>query len=130
MGEKIQMKKTLWGRGTVILIGVILSTALAVAALGIYSRGNVVVGIKSLTVGTGDSTAAKNGRVSVAVEGMSCPTSCPAGIVAMLNRTPGVLSAKASFENKEANVEFDPAAVSSEKIVEAINNMGYKAKLK
>ncbi len=123
------MKKTLWGRGTVILIGVILSTALAVAALGIYSRGNVV-GIKSLTVGTGDSTAAKNGRVSVAVEGMSCPTSCPAGIVAMLNRTPGVLSAKASFENKEANVEFDPAAVSPEKIVEAINNMGYKAKLK
>ena len=130
VGEKIQMKKTLRGRGTVILIGVILSTAVAIAALGIYSRGNVVVGIKSLTVGTGDSTAAKNGRVSVAVEGMSCPTSCPAGIVAVLNRTPGILFAEASFENKEANVEFDPAAVSPEKIVEAINNMGYRAKLK
>jgi len=123
------MKKTLRGKGTVILIGVILSTALAVAALGIYSRGNVV-GIESLTVGTDDSTAAKNGRVSVAVEGMSCPTSCPAGIVAMLNRTPGVFSAEASFENKEANVEFDPVRVSPEKIVEAINNMGYRAKLK
>jgi len=114
---------------TLILTGVILSAALAVAALGIYSPESGA-DIKSLMGGTGDSTAAKNGRVSVAVEGMSCPTSCPAGIVAMLNRTPGVLSAEASFENKEANVEFDPATVSPEKIVEAINNMGYRAKLK
>lgn len=86
--------------------------------------------IKSLTSGSGDSTAAKTEQVFITVEGMSCPTSCVAGIVAMLNRTPGVLSADVSFENKEANVEFDPAAVSREKIVEAINNMGYRASLK
>jgi len=128
VGEKIQMKKTLWGRGTMVLIAVIVSV-IAVAAFGLYLP-EIGAGLKSPAGETGDSTAPKNGRVAVTVEGMSCPTSCPAGIVAMLNRTPGVISAEASFENKEASVEFDPATVSREKIVEAITNMGYRASIK
>ncbi len=48
----------------------------------------------------------------------------------MLKRTKGVVSAEVSYEKKEANVEFNPADTSRDKIVEAINNMGYKASVK
>lgn len=128
MDEHLQTKRTLRSRGTLILIAVIVS-AIVIAAFGFYSPESGK-SLKSPAGETGDSTAAKNARVSITVDGMSCPTSCPAGIVAMLNRTPGVLFADASYENKEANVEFDPAAVTREKIVEAITNMGYRASVK
>lgn len=129
MDEHIQTKKALLRIGTVILIALIAS-AIAAAAFALYSPEGGA-SINSLAgSGTAAPTLAKIERVSITVDGMSCPTSCPAGIVAMLNRTRGVLSADASFENKEANVEFDPTAVSREKIVEAITNMGYRASIK
>jgi len=126
--EHLQMKRTLRSRGTVVLIAVIVS-AIAITAYGLYSPESGA-SLKSLAGDSRQPTVAKTSRVSITVDGMICPTSCPAGIVAMLNRTPGILSADASFENKEANVEFDPAAVSREKIVEAITNMGYRASVK
>ncbi|HLG16964.1 MAG TPA: heavy metal-associated domain-containing protein [Blastocatellia bacterium] len=75
------------------------------------------------------AAAAKNERVLIAVEGMSC-TSCAKGIKAMLKRTPGVVSAEVSYERREASVEYDPSRTSTDKIVEAITNLGYKATLK
>ena len=71
----------------------------------------------------------KTERVIIAIEGMHCG-SCASGVKAMLKRTRGVVSAEVSFEQKEAKVEFDSSATSREKIVEAINNMGYKASAK
>ena len=83
--------------------------------------------------GTSASTAAvtavKNERVLIAVDGMQC-TSCAKGIKAMLKRTSGVVSAEVSYERSEADVEYDPSRTSSEKIVQAISNMGYKARVK
>ncbi len=75
------------------------------------------------------ATMATTERVQIAINGMHCGN-CARGIKAMLKRTPGVVSAEVNFEQKEANVEFDPSATTREKIVEAINNMGYKASLK
>lgn len=75
------------------------------------------------------NNAVKNERVLIAIEGMSC-TSCATGIKAMLKRTPGVVSAEVSYERREADVEFDPSKTAPEKIVEAIANMGYKARVK
>ncbi len=60
---------------------------------------------------------------------MQC-SSCAVGIKAMLKRTPGVVSAEVSLEKKEAMVEFNPSETSREKIVEAINNLGYRASVK
>ena len=52
------------------------------------------------------------------------------GIKAMLKRTPGVITAEVRFEQQEAIVEYDPVRTSPVKIVEAIKNLGYKAKVK
>lgn len=71
----------------------------------------------------------KTERVIIAVAGMSC-TSCAKGIKAMLKRTPGVIAAEASFERREAVVDYDANQTSHEKIVEAINKLGYKASIK
>lgn len=100
-----------------------LAVGVAVSAFRVDWGTGAPAGVSAVT----DSTATKTERVLVTVEGMSCPGSCPSGITAMLNRTPGVVSAEVSFERKEANVEFDPGVTSTEKIVEAINKMGYKA---
>ena len=68
-------------------------------------------------------------RVVIAVEGMYCD-SCATGIRAMLKRTSGVVSADVSYQRKEAIVDYDPDKITPDKIVETINNLGYKAKVK
>ena len=75
------------------------------------------------------SYAVENKRVKIAIEGMHC-TSCAQGIKAMLKRTPGVITAEVSFEQREAIVAYDPERTAPEKIIEAIEKMGYKAKVK
>jgi len=71
----------------------------------------------------------KTERAIIVVEGMSC-SSCAKGIKAMLKRTPGVIAAEVSFERHEAVVDYDADQTSREKIVEAINKLGYKASIK
>src|SRR6266851_10321308 len=75
------------------------------------------------------STNASAERVVIAVEGMYCD-SCAAGVKAMLKRTPGVISSDVSYQKKEAIVYYDSQKTTPEKIVEAINNLGYKASVK
>ena len=56
--------------------------------------------------------------------------SCASGIKAMLKRTPAVVSAEVNYERREADVEYDASSTSPEKIVDAVNKMGYKASVK
>lgn len=86
------------------------------------------------TVGA-DSTAlaAKDGvRQAVAifkVEGMTC-VACASGLKATLGRENGVLSAEVNYEKSTAKISFDPAKTSIEKLIAAIGQLGYVAKLK
>lgn len=88
----------------------------------------VVAAVLALNVAA-NSRAVKTERVKIAIEGMHC-TSCAQGIKVTLKRTPGVITAEVSYEQREAVVEYDPSRTSPAKIVEAINNLGYKAKVK
>ena len=63
-----------------------------------------------------------------AVEGMTCP-SCAAGMKATLEREEGVTSAEVDYEQARARIRFDPAKTSVEKLIAAIAEMGYSAKL-
>ena len=78
------------------------------------------------TLGSGEPSSE---RVVLAVEGMICD-SCAAGIKAMLKRTAGVIAVDVSYQKKEAVVDYNPEKVTPEKIVETINNLGYKARVK
>ena len=89
-----------------------------------------VIAMVALTLSVAAASyAVENKRVKIAIEGMHC-TSCAQGIKAMLKRTPGVITAVVSFEQREAIVEYDPVRTAPVKIIEAIEKLGYKAKVK
>jgi len=73
--------------------------------------------------------AAPPAKVTLSITGMHCE-SCAAGITAILKRTDGVVKADVSYESREAAVEYEPAKTSPEKIIVAIETLGYKAALK
>lgn len=101
----------------------------AVVALAAASALGLIVRAQRPTSQAAEAAQAKAERVVIGIEGMHCG-GCASGVKAMLKRTPGVISAEVSYEEKQAEVEFDPSATTREKLVEAVNNMGYKASVK
>lgn len=65
-------------------------------------------------------------KAVIGVNGMSC-AHCEGRVNAALEALEGVKSAKASAKKSEVTVKFDEAAVAYEKLIEAINQAGYKA---
>jgi mercuric ion binding protein len=121
-----EQKATGTGKGLVrrgMAVAVAVCALAAASALCFAVRVQMKAGVAAVIA------PAVTERVVVAVEGMHCG-GCASGIKAMLKRTDGVVSADVSYERKEAVVEFDPGRTSREKIVEAINNMGYKVSVK
>ena len=70
--------------------------------------------------------AAEQQTLILDIKGMHC-TGCASGIKAMLRRVDGVTKADVSFEERLAKVEYDPAKANAEKIIAAVEKMGYKA---
>jgi len=50
-------------------------------------------------------------------------------VVAALERLPGVIRAEVSLEKAQARVRFDDARTSSDKLVAAIDRLGFQARL-
>ncbi|HET8980683.1 MAG TPA: heavy metal translocating P-type ATPase [Solirubrobacteraceae bacterium] len=71
--------------------------------------------------------AAPGERVELAIEGMTC-ASCAARIEKRLNKLDGV-SASVNYASEHAAVSFDPARVSLEDLVGAVQAAGYHASL-
>ncbi len=60
------------------------------------------------------------------VGGMSCE-GCVASVTKVLTALPGVADAQVSLEQGEARVDYDPAKVSKEEMVGAIDDAGFEA---
>jgi len=65
-------------------------------------------------------------QARLTVSGMTCG-SCAASLEAALADIPGVASAKASYENGQAIVEYDAARVTTEQLKEVVKKVGFKA---
>ncbi|HEU4649307.1 MAG TPA: heavy metal translocating P-type ATPase, partial [Gemmatimonadales bacterium] len=65
---------------------------------------------------------------SIPVTGMTC-AACSARVQRSLEKTPGVSSAAVNLMTGTASVDFDPAAVSPERLVQVIQDTGYGATL-
>lgn len=61
------------------------------------------------------------------IEGMHC-SSCAMTIDMDLEDLEGIKSAKTSYAKSEVEVEFDPAKVNEELILETVKKSGYTAK--
>ena len=66
-------------------------------------------------------------RLELPIEGMTC-ASCAARIERKLNKLDGV-TASVNYATEKAAVEYDPAQVSPESLVEAVEQVGYSAHL-
>ena len=91
-------------------------------------RRRVLITIALLLFVSGAVLAAP-AQVAITISGMHCG-GCATGIRAMLERTDGVLKAEVSYEERRALVEYDASKTSPERIVAAIEKMGYKAQVK
>jgi copper chaperone len=104
----------------------------AIAALALLSLGLSACNRPA----SQQSTAAKSADVSAApapemqtltlvVQGMHC-SGCPSIISDALEKLPGVESCTASLEDASAQVRFDPALITQERIAEEVVALGYK----
>ncbi len=67
----------------------------------------------------------KNKKVTLKVSGMHC-NGCSASIGKALSRLDGIEHAEADFQKGIVDVIFNEKAIEKEKIVENIENLGYK----
>ena len=73
-------------------------------------------------------TAASGASVTLRIEGMTC-ASCQVAVKTALERLDGVKDAKVSSADKRASVDYDPAKVTPQQLVDAVNKLGYEASL-
>ncbi|QCT95218.1 heavy-metal-associated domain-containing protein [Caminibacter mediatlanticus TB-2] len=62
------------------------------------------------------------------VKGMTCPL-CTTAVKRSLKMTPGVKNAKVFLNTHTAYVIFDEKKVNTEKLIQAIRNVGYDGKI-
>ncbi|MEK6629442.1 MAG: heavy metal translocating P-type ATPase, partial [Acidobacteriota bacterium] len=67
-------------------------------------------------------------RITLPVEGMTC-ASCQATVQRALRATPGVAQAAVNLMTHEATIVYDPAVLGPERLVAAINDIGYESHL-
>lgn len=65
-------------------------------------------------------------KIELKIEGMHCG-SCAVGIQMIASGLDGVSSAEVDYNGKKGVFQFDSAKVSKEKIIKAIEELGYKA---
>lgn len=67
-------------------------------------------------------------KIRFPVGGMTC-AGCQANVQRKLENTPGVIEATVSLMAAEASVTFDPAKVTPDRLVQAVRESGYEARL-
>jgi len=64
-------------------------------------------------------------KIELFIKGMHCGA-CAVGIQMLVSQMDGVTSIEVSYESKKGTVEFDSSRVTKEKIIAAIEELGYK----
>lgn len=64
--------------------------------------------------------------VALKIKGMTCG-GCVFAVRKVLTRLPGVSKADVSYENSRAVITYDPARVTTSKMIAAIRTLGYSA---
>lgn len=86
--------------------------------------------ISLLTLHAAAAGAAESARTTLTITGMTCG-GCAAGVKIQLKRMEGVTSYDVSYEKGEAEVGYDPAKTTPEKIAESVAvKTGYKVAVK
>ncbi len=74
------------------------------------------------------SSVSATKSVTLRVEKMAC-SACAARVTKVLQQLDGVKDAKVDLKAKGAVVDYDPARVSPQQLVDAVNDAGFRASL-
>jgi copper chaperone CopZ len=94
-------------------------------------QGSTAKASEKSSASSSERTADETAECELAVEGMVCQ-GCAKNIEKTLGAKSGVVSVEASFQDKNANISYNPEKISSEKIeniVDGIEQPDLKAKL-
>lgn len=89
------------------------------------ATGSVASAASAVSAPGADAPAPTQQRLVLAVEGMVCE-SCEQAIHGAVSALPGVKSCTSSHRAGRAEIEYDAAAISPEKLVSAIAALGYR----
>ncbi len=84
-----------------------------------------VVGLASAV----DVAGAEPAGTTLSIQGMTCG-GCAAAVKIQLKRTEGVTAYEVSLEKAEAQVTYDPAKTTPERIAESVSKTGFEASVK
>lgn len=115
------IEKPKWYQTKGFLVGITLFAAISIAFP--YYSGIFFPNNKKEVVFENQSDLKK---IDVSIEGMTCDA-CQHHINSAVNVLPGIVTVNSSYENGNAEIEFDHTQTSIEEIEEAINSTGYKA---
>lgn len=100
-----------------------------IASLLVFIGLVASVGCRSATNRTAHAASnASSKTVTIPIEGMSC-LACMARVSRTLKEIPGVQAVNVNLEHRNARVRYLDGQVSPERLVNAINRLGYKAGL-
>ena len=88
----------------------------------------ILIGVAAALLIALSAAADQSKRVVLDVPDMTCPL-CPITIEKTLERVPGVISARADFVTKRAEVTYDPHKVGTAVLVQAVDAAGYHARV-
>lgn len=118
--EKRKQTMLLW-----LATGAVAALASVPYYSGMLSDDSASADVSVLAASNSDGEA----LVVFAVDGMTC-AGCAVGMKATLERETGVQLAEVDYEKETARIHFDPSQTSSERLIAAIGELGYSAKVK
>lgn len=115
----------------VIFLGILIIVAVAgsveACSNGFCAAPNATVKNNSTASNPYLSAARDNPKtVQLKITGMDCAM-CTNTIHKKLSKMEGIIKDEVSYENESAIITYDPAKITVEKIIKAIENLGYKA---
>ena len=90
-----------------------------------YYSGRVVRAVTRTGQPAANVSQLATERVVLKIEGMDCPA-CAAGLQNNLRQIPGVHRAEVSFQDKQANLDYDPKAVEPARFSQVVAEAGFK----
>jgi copper chaperone CopZ len=101
-----------------------------ITSLAVLSALALDAGCSRSTTAEGSSSEEQRpvSTVAITIEGMTC-ASCSVAVRTALKRLAGVRGARVSSDDKRAVVEYEPATVSPQRLVDVVNGLGYRASL-
>ena len=113
-------------RGTTTRTMLLLASVIVTIFVGLNFYTYASQPHKAPSTGTAPRTG-QLASVVIPVEGMTCFT-CELTVESSLKGLPGVHSADASVKDAAAYIQYDPAQVTREALMTAINKTGYRAR--